>query len=151
MTMSKRMWERRSAWIGWVLTSAAMCSSSAVGPVAQWQEHLDSIRKVPGLNPSWIPDFQLISQAYIRNTYTSLMEESLVEEFCTSFVRSIVPRPHPQGERVWCHKPESLGLWKCWGVVIVSIRMQIWKMNLIIVSSLRPVHTLCVHLDHQKA
>ena len=37
------------------------------------------------------------------------MEESLVEEFCTSFVRSLVPRPHPQGERVWCHKPE-LGL-----------------------------------------
>jgi len=22
---------------------------------------------------------------------------------------SLVPRPHPQGERIWCHKSKSLG------------------------------------------
>ena len=31
--------------------------SSAVGPVAQWQEHPASIWKFPGSNYSWIPDF----------------------------------------------------------------------------------------------
>ena len=42
--------------------------SSAVGPVAQWQEHLGSIRKVPGLNPSWIPvEFFLLQPASTVN------------------------------------------------------------------------------------
>ena len=58
-----QLWERRSAGIGRVLWPVllmypSLCSS-AVGPVAQWQEHLASIQKVTGLNPSWIPAFSV--------------------------------------------------------------------------------------------
>ena len=44
------------------------------------------------------------------------------------------PDPTLSRGRVWCHKPESLGLRKCWSLVIVSVELQIaqcWIMNLI--------------------
>ena len=44
------------------------------------------------------------------------------------------PTLSPHEERVWCHKPESLGLWNFWSLVIVSVELQItkcWIMNLI--------------------
>ena len=37
---------------------------------------------------------------------------------------SLMPRPHPQGERVQLRKPKSLGLQKFWSFVIVNVRMQ---------------------------
>ena len=59
-----------------------------MGPVAQWQEHPASIRKVPGSNPSWIPEF---SAEFFLSPITCIRDTCIADVAGVGDHRKVLP------------------------------------------------------------